>query len=247
MSTTNQSNIVPKKLLVTGASGLLGVAGQRSRAANKAIREFGITVPLAIAMTVPNSAGSMWRSSAGLGSNLRGKTLAVVGLGNIGKEVARIGLAFGMKLIAWSQNLTEPRSHQGNLDDPAVGGGRQSVVNAEITFRTPSLEGCDIASAWPGLHLGVDLSQTLRQLASASRKKVITPLEREDGEGPNVSDEVRLAVQSALEMAGVEFIPENGGGAGVRLAKRRKRRSRCRCASVALIDARGWRFSSQLT
>jgi len=43
----------------------------------------------------------------GLGSNLRGKTLAVVGLGNIGKEVARIGLAFGMKVIAWSQNLTE--------------------------------------------------------------------------------------------------------------------------------------------
>ncbi|WFU45621.1 D-2-hydroxyacid dehydrogenase family protein (plasmid) [Bradyrhizobium sp. CB82] len=43
----------------------------------------------------------------GLGSNLRGKTLSVVGLGNIGKEVARIALAFGMKVIAWSQNLTE--------------------------------------------------------------------------------------------------------------------------------------------
>src|SRR6201988_4042464 len=43
----------------------------------------------------------------GLGSNLRGKSLGVVGLGNIGKEVARIGLAFGVKVIAWSQNLTE--------------------------------------------------------------------------------------------------------------------------------------------
>jgi phosphoglycerate dehydrogenase-like enzyme len=43
----------------------------------------------------------------GLGSNLRGKTLAVVGLGNIGKEIARFGVAFGMKVIAWSQNLTE--------------------------------------------------------------------------------------------------------------------------------------------
>ncbi len=30
-------------------------------------------------------------------------------------------------------------------------------------------------------------------------------------------------VQAALEQAGVEFIPENGGGAGVRLAKRAKR------------------------
>jgi len=30
-------------------------------------------------------------------------------------------------------------------------------------------------------------------------------------------------IKEALERAGVEFIPENGGGAGVRLAKRRKR------------------------
>src|ERR1700729_797822 len=49
----------------------------------------------------------------GLGSNLRGKSLAVVGLGNIGKEVARIGLAFGMKVIAWSQNLTEEKASAG--------------------------------------------------------------------------------------------------------------------------------------
>jgi phosphoglycerate dehydrogenase-like enzyme len=46
----------------------------------------------------------------GLGSNLRGKSLAVVGLGNIGKEVARIGLAFGMKVIAWSQNMTSEKA-----------------------------------------------------------------------------------------------------------------------------------------
>jgi phosphoglycerate dehydrogenase-like enzyme len=45
-----------------------------------------------------------WQTS--IGANLRGKCLGVVGLGNIGKEVARIGLAFGMKVIAWSQNLT---------------------------------------------------------------------------------------------------------------------------------------------
>jgi phosphoglycerate dehydrogenase-like enzyme len=45
-----------------------------------------------------------------LGSNLNGKTLGIVGLGNIGREVARIGLAFGMKVIAWSQNLTEEKA-----------------------------------------------------------------------------------------------------------------------------------------
>jgi phosphoglycerate dehydrogenase-like enzyme len=41
-----------------------------------------------------------------IGANLRGKCLGVMGLGNIGKEVARIALAFGMTVIAWSQNLT---------------------------------------------------------------------------------------------------------------------------------------------
>jgi hypothetical protein len=48
----------------------------------------------------------------------------------------------------------------------------------------------------------------------------IKRLEREDGEGPAVSEHVREAVQKALEKAGVEFIAENRGGAGVRLKRR---------------------------
>ncbi|MBP0945359.1 D-2-hydroxyacid dehydrogenase family protein [Pseudomonas alliivorans] len=42
----------------------------------------------------------------GLGSDLHGKTLGILGLGSIGKWIARYGQAFGMKVIAWSQNLT---------------------------------------------------------------------------------------------------------------------------------------------
>lgn len=45
-----------------------------------------------------------------VGDGLRGKVLGVVGLGNIGSEVARIGLAFGMEVIAWSQNLTPEKA-----------------------------------------------------------------------------------------------------------------------------------------
>jgi phosphoglycerate dehydrogenase-like enzyme len=45
-----------------------------------------------------------WQES--VGQDLSGKILGVVGLGNIGGQVARIGLAFGMKIIAWSQNMT---------------------------------------------------------------------------------------------------------------------------------------------
>jgi phosphoglycerate dehydrogenase-like enzyme len=45
-----------------------------------------------------------WQKS--VGQDLEGTTLGVVGLGSIGGQVARIGLAFGMKIIAWSQNMT---------------------------------------------------------------------------------------------------------------------------------------------
>src|SRR6202051_1781171 len=45
-----------------------------------------------------------WQTS--IGHELDGRILGVLGLGNVGGQVARIGRAFGMKIIAWSQNLT---------------------------------------------------------------------------------------------------------------------------------------------
>lgn len=42
-----------------------------------------------------------------LGTTLEGKTLGVVGLGKLGSKVAKVGQALGMKVIAWSQNLTD--------------------------------------------------------------------------------------------------------------------------------------------
>src|SRR5258708_24495228 len=45
-----------------------------------------------------------WRQGVGL--DLRGKALSVLGIGRVGSQVARIGSAFGMNLIAWSQNMT---------------------------------------------------------------------------------------------------------------------------------------------
>lgn len=43
---------------------------------------------------------------------LYGRTLGIVGLGRIGREVARRGLAFGMKVVAWSRSLAETRAHE---------------------------------------------------------------------------------------------------------------------------------------
>jgi phosphoglycerate dehydrogenase-like enzyme len=47
-----------------------------------------------------------------LGDDLIGHTLGLLGLGNIGARVAKVGLAFGMDVIAWSQNLTEERARE---------------------------------------------------------------------------------------------------------------------------------------
>ena len=75
---------------------------------------------LALARHIPQEDRSLregkWQSTIGIG--LKGKTLAVLGLGRLGTQVARVGLAFGMKVDAWSQNLT--------ADSAAAVGGRPS-------------------------------------------------------------------------------------------------------------------------
>lgn len=52
--------------------------------------------------------GGPWQST--LGADLQGRTLGLLGLGNIGSRVARVGQAFGMNVLAWSQNLTSERA-----------------------------------------------------------------------------------------------------------------------------------------
>lgn len=51
-----------------------------------------------------------WQST--VGTELYGKRLGLLGLGKIGSRVARIGLAFGMEVAAWSQNLTRERADE---------------------------------------------------------------------------------------------------------------------------------------
>jgi phosphoglycerate dehydrogenase-like enzyme len=67
---------------------------------------------LAAARNLPAEDRSMrsggWQTSVGIG--LHGKTLGLLGLGRLGAQVARIGQAFGMETIAWSQNLTPERA-----------------------------------------------------------------------------------------------------------------------------------------
>jgi phosphoglycerate dehydrogenase-like enzyme len=58
-----------------------------------------------------------------LGDDLAGKTLGILGLGNVGSGVAKVGLAFGMNVIAWSQNLTS---------DVATAAGARPVSKEEL-------------------------------------------------------------------------------------------------------------------
>ena len=45
-----------------------------------------------------------------IGGDLAGARLGVIGLGRLGTQVARVGQAFGMDVVAWSQNLTDERA-----------------------------------------------------------------------------------------------------------------------------------------
>ncbi len=51
-----------------------------------------------------------------IGHRVAGKTLGLLGLGRLGSAVARVGLAFGMKAIAWSQNLTAERASEQGVE-----------------------------------------------------------------------------------------------------------------------------------
>ena len=67
---------------------------------------------LALVKQIPREDRAMHEGSwqAGFAEGLRDKTLGILGLGKLGSQVARVGLAFGMTLIAWSQNLTAERA-----------------------------------------------------------------------------------------------------------------------------------------
>ena len=69
---------------------------------------------LALARNLTHESQSMqeggWHKSLGLG--LKGKTLGIYGLGKLGSQVAKVGQAFGMHVIAWSTNLTQDRCNE---------------------------------------------------------------------------------------------------------------------------------------
>ena len=74
--------------------------------------------------------GGGWQQS--VGDDMAGQTLGVLGLGNVGGAVAQIGNAFGMKVIAWSQNSDSRAGGRGRGHASVEGG---SVPRGGYPFR----------------------------------------------------------------------------------------------------------------
>ncbi|GAA5976826.1 hypothetical protein JCM11641_000882 [Rhodosporidiobolus odoratus] len=73
---------------------------------------------LALARRIPGGHQSMQRGGwqTGIATGLAGKTLGVIGVGNLGTEVAKVGRAFGMRPLGWSPNLTRERAEAAGVE-----------------------------------------------------------------------------------------------------------------------------------
>ena len=89
----------------------IAVCGTASSSAAPMELSWGLLIGLARHIGVENQAlrnNGSWQQTLGLG--LQGKALGLVGLGKIGGEMAKVAQAFGMRVCAWSQNLTDSRA-----------------------------------------------------------------------------------------------------------------------------------------
>ncbi len=125
--------------------------------------------------------GGGWQRQ--IGDDLAGRTLGLVGLGNIGAAVARIGQAFGMKVIAWSQNLTAERA---------------SWAGAELVTKEELFRQADIVS----IHLV--LSGRTRGLVGAAELALMKPTARlvNTSRGPIVVEADLVAALKDGKIAG---------------------------------------------
>ena len=86
------------------------VCGTRSKSSSTVELTWALTLALLRHLVEESRNMSEGRWQTTLGGNLAGRTLGVVGLGRIGSEVARVGTAFGMDVVAWSTHLTAERA-----------------------------------------------------------------------------------------------------------------------------------------
>ncbi|MFI2200874.1 D-2-hydroxyacid dehydrogenase family protein [Streptomyces sp. NPDC020192] len=93
------------------------VCGTQSSGIPPAELTWALLLGLARGIVQENTAlreGGPWQST--VGADLHGARLGVLGLGRIGGRVARVGLAFGMRVSAWSPRLTKERAAEHGVE-----------------------------------------------------------------------------------------------------------------------------------
>jgi phosphoglycerate dehydrogenase-like enzyme len=125
--------------------------------------------------------GGGWQQS--VGDDMAERTLGVLGLGNVGGAVAKIGNAFGMKVIAWSENLTTERAAE---------------VGATLVSKDELFEKADVVS----IHLV--LGRRTRGLVSAAELALMKPTARliNTSRGPIVVEADLIAALNGKKIAG---------------------------------------------
>ena len=140
------------------------VCGTESRKTTTS--ELAMLMILALNRGLMTEVGSLtaggWQ--AGLGRDLAGLTLGVIGLGNIGAQMAALGRAFGMDVVAWSQNLTDERCDElgvGRMDSlPALMAAADvSTVHLVLSDRSRGLVGAEAFAAAKVGHVFINTSR----------------------------------------------------------------------------------------
>ena len=118
-----------------------------------------------------------------LGDDMAHRTLGIIGLGSIGSKVAKVGLAFGMTIIAWSQNLTAERA---------------AAAGATLVSKEELLRQADVVS----IHLV--LSERTRGLIGASELALMKPSARlvNTSRGPIVEEAALIEALGSRRIAG---------------------------------------------
>src|SRR6478735_8340672 len=145
---------------------------------------FGLILELTRRIGFENArlkAGAPWQVT--IGRDLEGLTLGILGLGKLGQRSATVGKAFGMKTIAWSQNLTAEKAQAGGAE----------LVSKEDLFRN-----ADVVT------IHIVLSERSRGLVGAKELGLMkkTAYLINTSRGPIVDEKALIAVLQSKSIAG---------------------------------------------
>ncbi|MGL4635899.1 MAG: D-2-hydroxyacid dehydrogenase family protein [Beijerinckiaceae bacterium] len=189
-ATLDQATCDARKILVCNTGG---------EHVSPATAELAFGLILACARRIPQADAAMrtagWHEGLDMGFSLAGKTLGIVGLGKLGARVAGYGRAFGMNVIAWSQNLTAEAA---------------SAAGAELVSKETLFQKADVVS----LHLV--LSARTRGIVGKTELDLMKPgaIIVNTARGPLIDEQALLtklgtgSLYAGLDVFDTEPLPE---------------------------------------